>query len=334
MHKYYKILFGCLLFLFSNCGNDEGPKPLHVYVAGNQFINNDNAPVYWKDGALIELPFEDNYAEATSIFVSGSDVYVSGYTYNYTTQSGRAVYWKNGQIEYLTSGDNEALGFDVFVSGKDVYVVGTEKINNIYIARYWKNGVAVNVTNGANFSFGNAISVQGSDVYVGGREFNTTTNKYIAKVWKNGTATQLTADDRQGYISSVFISGTDVYAAGREENPRKGVYWKNGVRTELSSDGWVSSVAISEGTVYASISEAQSGAYKPLYAKGSATTQLSDANGEAWDIAVFEKQVYVVGNTYSSGGVFSPKIWIDGVEETLPMTGSSCYANAVFVTRH
>jgi hypothetical protein len=57
-----------------------------------------NAPAYWKNGVENDLPLNGaSYGNATSIFVSDSNIYVSGYT------SAGAVYWKNGVETILSS---------------------------------------------------------------------------------------------------------------------------------------------------------------------------------------------------------------------------------------
>jgi len=93
-------------------------------------------------------------AAATSIFVSGSDVYVAGYETlnNYTY----ATYWKNGVATNLTSNIYSEAS-SIYVSGSDVYVAGFEVINGIKYAVYWKNGAATKL--GANVN-ANAIYVQ------------------------------------------------------------------------------------------------------------------------------------------------------------------------------
>jgi hypothetical protein len=80
---------------------------------------------------LLLLNWPSSYS--TSIFVSGSDVYVAG---NESSEiNKKALYWKNGQKVYLTDGREYSEAYSIFVSGSDVYVAGTNG--------YWKNGQKV-----------------------------------------------------------------------------------------------------------------------------------------------------------------------------------------------
>lgn len=72
-----------------------------VYSTSNLVLGlgGTNAPAYWKNGVEVDLPMNGApYGNATSIFVSGNDVYISG-----TTSQG-AVLWKNGVYTLLAAG--------------------------------------------------------------------------------------------------------------------------------------------------------------------------------------------------------------------------------------
>ena len=69
-----------------------------LYFTGYLVVNGANAPAYWKNGVEHDLPLNGPaYGNATSILVSGTDVYVTGQT------SQGAVYWKNGVENILSS---------------------------------------------------------------------------------------------------------------------------------------------------------------------------------------------------------------------------------------
>ena len=104
---------------------------------------------YWKNGTATylnasftnALPLTQQY-RATSVYISGSDVYVAGYTgYDQTKGIAAAVYWKNGALTKLTDGSTRATTNSIVVSGSDVYVGGSDGIQ----PRLWKNGKPVNL---------------------------------------------------------------------------------------------------------------------------------------------------------------------------------------------
>ena len=70
--------------------------------------------MFWKNGVAIPLTNGINHAEARSVFVSGTDVYVCGWANNGTINV--ATLWKNGVATSLTNGTNGAEANSVFVS--------------------------------------------------------------------------------------------------------------------------------------------------------------------------------------------------------------------------
>jgi hypothetical protein len=172
------------------------------------------------------------------IFVSGSDVYVSGGT---SWQSAaHAEYWKNGvpvdlagSLSYL--GQNNTYGYPqstgIFASGGDVYVSGLQQTTTgSTVAIYWKNGSPVFLsTDSLGGSVANSVFVAGSDVYVVG--WQNINNYSRAMLWKNGTPTALTGNDTSSQANSVIVAGNDVYVAGVSwvaPNNYVATYWKNG----------------------------------------------------------------------------------------------------------
>ncbi|WP_426670312.1 hypothetical protein ACPPVU_03500 [Mucilaginibacter sp. McL0603] len=138
----------------------------------------------------------------TSMFISGNDVYASGYVYRIDPVFNSpiidtAVYWKNGAMTVLQAGGYVAHTTAIAVKGNDVYVAGY--INNgnwnsrnmdfrLPHATLWKNGVPVTLSKGAFASYTNNMVLSGNDVYVGGTEGP---DSAVTLYWKNGTPVTL-----------------------------------------------------------------------------------------------------------------------------------------------
>jgi len=182
------------------------------FVSGNDVYvaNSTDEAAYWKNGTKVTLDntlHHPNSVQVSSIFVSGSDVYVSGFK-SYAskgadnTNKQMALYWKNGQEVILSTGTGRYATRStrsIFVSGNDVYVAGmsTDPNTGESMAVYWKNGQEVVLAKGPTFTQALAIAVSGSDVYVAGENSNR-------KVyWKNGQEINLT-DCAE--ISSMVVS--------------------------------------------------------------------------------------------------------------------------------
>ncbi len=126
---------------------------------------------------------------ATSICVSGNDVYVSG---NDSTLL--LKYWKNGNsVNLLNQSFPYATTSAIYVSGSDVYVTGFYYTSFMLppLGGYWKNGVEVKLnTTNAETGISNILPlyVSANDVYVAGTQltYNAThdTTKDQAVYWK------------------------------------------------------------------------------------------------------------------------------------------------------
>lgn len=81
-----------------------------VYIVGNGI----SRAICWKNGVASELTYEDYFTEATSIFIDGDDIYVSGII-SKTGWDNKAVYWKNGVCNILPFGENNYSSTDIYV---------------------------------------------------------------------------------------------------------------------------------------------------------------------------------------------------------------------------
>jgi hypothetical protein len=248
-----------------------GNTPKDVYVVGTMDGNGSGC---WKNETFIPGFY------ATSIAVSGSDVYVAS----------PEGYRKNGNLIPLEQPPVQATMFsDIVISGSDVYVVVHQLLfcNGGNVAKYWKNGRVILLTASYTCGEARAIAVSGSDVYVAGGEYNSN-GKWVAKYWKNGNPLPLTDGSKWSETRGITVSGSDVYVLGFEETTtsgntiRTGKYWKNGTAVPL---------AFIDG---------------------------SQASAEVFDITVSGNDVYVAGNIgYFTNGVSKAAYWKNGTPVTL-----------------
>jgi hypothetical protein len=216
-----------------------------IYVGGYESTGGESMSKYWKNGSPIQLTdgSDTGYRAAPNGFfprtidVSGSDVYVAGYSrYGYKTI---AKYWKNGAPTIL--GDSDSYAICLAVSGQNVYVLGYQDGNAVY----WANGNPNVLLSGLNVPAVAAIAISGTDVYVAG-------NSFSAMYWKNQTPVYLIDTFSTASTSAITVSGTDVYVAGYGQDASGNlyaIYWKNGNPVTLGR-GQAFSVAVAGNDVY------------------------------------------------------------------------------------
>jgi hypothetical protein len=352
------VTFG--LGLLSGCGGGSANPPAtaatapDVYVAGvvyNNQNNNNSIATYWKNGVAVSLGGFTLGSSASSIAVSGSDIYVAGVGSNGGQDI--ATYWKNGVSVPLTDGTYRGYVNSIAVSNGDVYVAGAEMGPNDSLAvKYWKNGAPVILTNGAINAMANAIFVSGTDIYVAGSvnqttrtSPNSTYNGPVATLWKNGVAVSLTDGLHSSTAYSVFVSGADVYVAGyaaqtQEGNDFEATYWKNGVPVTLAGQipSSVSSIFVTGQDVFAAGDTSSSPAY---WQNG---TQFPLIGSDATQIVVSNGNVYVSGVNFPTSPIYGSlrgrvtsfsylgaTYWENANPNPLAPNADSSYANAIAV---
>ena len=184
-----------------------------VYAAGYEYQNTQISPTssivapvatYWKNGTPVALANSSQPSVVWALFVSGSDVYASGYYQKDSSSAPTAAYWKNGALIPLTEATNTGAR-SIFVSGPDVYSVGDG--NSVpQIAYYWKNATETPVSGAASASgvYFNQIVVSGGDVYIVGGEQGTN-GIPVAAYWKNGTAIPLADGTTNAFGNGIAI---------------------------------------------------------------------------------------------------------------------------------
>jgi len=345
-------IVACMTSLTLACGSGSSkvqpPQAPDVYVAG--FEAGDTVPEiaeYWKNGTAVALGTDTCGSDATSIFVSGPDVYVAGNVCGTTRQV--AQYWKNGVAVPLTDGaSNDAFAMSIFVDGSDVYVAGWDG----GVAEYWKNGVAIPLTsfNGSNGAEAWAIAVSEGDVYVAGWQYVTTqvnpTTTYtgpVAMLWKNGVPTALSDPLGVGITQSIFLSGGDIYIAGNScpaaQPPppppgcNQATFWKNGTPTVLTDQTptGATSVAVSGADVYVVGNQdlGQGAAIADFWKDGSLTLLTSGGPTAANAVVVSGSDVYVAGANIV-GGIEMAGYWKNGA--FTPVTNGTHNASGFAMT--
>jgi hypothetical protein len=217
-------------------------KCADVYVSGYYKEGRVYTAGYWKNGVWTVLNTE-SYSDTTAmgVFVSGTDVYVTGRAYDQSSRLGRAVYWKNGGIVWLPSnahGDT-GEGVDIVVSGNDVYVADAS-------VGYFRNSERIDLPLPANTyqRSATAITLSASDVYVAGYAM-LVGGRYAAFYWKNGSRTDI-GDGSYLTVSDIEVAGGNVYVAGSYwgTSGETGCYWKNGQRIDVPSLSIVKAIAV------------------------------------------------------------------------------------------
>jgi hypothetical protein len=167
-----------------------------VYVAGYPYVTTQTGPstyltepvaTYWKNGAAVPLTNGATASFALSIFVSGSDVYVSGNNcLTMTPDCGLAAYWLNGALVQLPTKNFSTAAGIVAANGK-VFVADNEVFQNGSAdAVLWTNGVGKDLAQGGA---ANAVAALGQDVYVAGAGPN-----FVAAYFKNGGIEEVKTD--------------------------------------------------------------------------------------------------------------------------------------------
>jgi hypothetical protein len=193
-------------------------KGADIYIAGMAGGSSTMLPTVWKNGSILWQGTGANYF-ATSIAVSGSDVYLAGATENGPTGSSTPVYWKNGVMTTLVgySGSQAtpnfiAVGASVYCAGKSTYYNSTDPLSPLC----WAGGSLVGLSLGGQPNGGlNGMAAAGNDVYLigttgtvkaGGGDFDYSLQTYGA-YWKNGIYTQLgTGTHTASGTGGVFVT--------------------------------------------------------------------------------------------------------------------------------
>ena len=301
--------------------------------------------------AALPMPSGMTSTQASAIAVSGSDVYVAGYTANSTGRS--AVYWlDNNAATILPSSMTISQANAIAVSGANVYVAGYEEntAGNGH-AVLWVNGMAATLSlpSGMAYSYASAIAVSGSNVYVAGIAWNTNQDESAA-LWVNGSATVLPMPSGltgDYYAQGIAVSGGNIYVSGNTDSSAStntAIAWvNNGPATTLpippndsAGNYGVGGITVSGSDVYVagSGSNATTGVTNAAYWLNGKPATLpmpgtvsNPANATSWasDIALSGSDVYTVGSLSDSTVGQTAVYWVNGGEATLLPMPSGTY---------
>ncbi len=186
--------------ILSNSAAGQGANAISVsgsdvYVGGFQNKTTQTpsgtstypVSLYWKNGVPIALTNGSAAAGAFAIFVSGGDLFVSGYNC-LVNASGceRAAYWVNGSLMQLpTSNASTAAG--ITAANGNIYIADNEAFPpyGANEAVLWANGNENDLGLGA----ANAVAVLDQDIYIAGAG-----SEGIAGYFKNGNFQQAQTD--------------------------------------------------------------------------------------------------------------------------------------------
>jgi hypothetical protein len=237
----------------------------------------------------------------------GFNVYMAG------TVDNAAIFWKNGQSTELAASSSAVC---IGVAGTDVFIGGQSNQDPVY----WKNGQLNSLSPGLATVYGIALS--DSDVYFVG-VFNA------AVYWKNGIFNSLEPNSRGSAAEGICFDGSDMYVVGHVfGDSDTAVQWKNGVRTNYTSDNGqaeiANAVAVSGADVYAA------GIYNntPVFWKNGImhTLNLNGSSvpnsGFASAIVIVGTDVYIAGVTTTPSSGYKATYWKNGVSTNLSNNAS------------
>ncbi|MEO6540047.1 MAG: hypothetical protein ABIN74_03605 [Ferruginibacter sp.] len=304
-----------------------------IYVAGVESNGTIDVAKVWKNGVATTLTDGTVNSAALEVQVSGTDVYVAGYSrVNFNTSTPKL--WKNGTLNTLMNNCNFGEAYSVFVNGTDVYAAGVTGDNNNCpatptVACKWKNNSLDLISNVAIDAIASDIFVSGTDVYVAGQDDG------FAAFWKNSVVTRLSAINSS--TSSIVVSGTDVYITydeyiGGIDHAR---LWKNGVVTNLGggiNESVAFNIFVSGTDVYVAGWESNGTKGVAKLWKNGLATSLTDGTKDAFasGVFVFGSDVYVSGGE-SNGTNQVAKVWKNGVPVSLTNGANMAFGYSVFV---
>lgn len=318
----FQILLHFAIFSFFSC-KKEGSSPkknYSVYQAGFEFNGSLENAVYWKNDTIFQLSLQNS--RAYDISVASNKVYAVGFEGQTTTFP---VLWIDGTKNVLST--NPGVATSIFINGNDIYVSGWEESSLGPRAVFWKNGIKGQLSSANSFS--SSVFVYNNDVYISG-----TINGNFC-IWKNGNLLpMLVSNAFPSSSNSLFVTNSGFYCIGNDfvNNTRSQYLWINGMNRNLfSSDPWVTLNSIHcKGSDIFICGQDQNG---PCYWKNGNRNQLGSttSRGNAFDIFIYENDIYVTGIESTNNTPNKPVCWKNGISQTLMSTKTFSYPQSIFI---
>ena len=325
-----------------------------IYIAGyTRNSSNVDVPCYWKNGSRTDLSVLDASKDgrSESIYPSGADIYVAGYTAKTSPSVFVPCYWKNGTRTPLSVLDSDQNGYaeSILVSGNDIYVAGYTKNNSgVDVPCYWENRTRTDFPVLENTQ-AHSVYISGTDIYVTGESFSTSF-VFVPRYWKNGLLVNdlpVIDTSKSGFANSIYIAETDIYISGNTSNSTDvyvPCYWKNESRTDLSvlddtKHGYAQSIYVSGTDIYIAgyTTKTSPSVFVPCYWKNGSRTDLpvlgDTKDGYAQSIYVLNSIICVAGYTKDSSDVIVPCYWKNGLRTDLSVldaTKNGCAESIYF----
>jgi hypothetical protein len=295
-------------------GNDT--YVLGAEITGNRATSNYTSKIIlWKNNVPTTIPSTSTKSDPSDMIIENGNIHILGYEKENGQNFVTFKYWKNGNATTLTS--SSAQISQMILSNGDIYMCGYESNGSRSVAKYWKNGAAISISDGTKYAQAKSIAVVGSEVSVLLEDDRSTTSSIKdLKIWKNGSVTTLGTGNFSFTGSKIFIENSITHVLGMEDfnsdGDRKVVYWKNGVKTNITNttdDSYGRDMTVSGNDAVISYYEGNLSAqpYRPnvsKYWRNGAVTNLGAGN--ASQLYLFNNDVYAIKHTliYKNGVEF------------------------------
>lgn len=307
-----------------------------IYIVGREKgTDNISRPKLWINGTATSLPIGANGGEATSVFVTTTDVVVGGIEETSTSAEPRV--WLNGVSSSLPHLGQGGQIRGVWLNGSNIYAAGfAYGTSGWSLARTWLNSSGTNLTSGsASDANATGIVMVGADQYVCGSE--DIGGRSVARLWRNGVPTSLSNSSNNCYAVGIAVSGTDIYVVGYEmqSTGERVKVWINGVETTYSGEANLrdrpNSITVYKGDVYVAGNDESmlSGMKRPkLWKNGVANVLEPTSYGDAKAVAVCGENIYVaVAGNLSSGP--RVKVYKNGTPTEITSGATDAYPSGI-----